>query len=186
MRVHKKASQVVQQAARRRTQVQKNIVAIVALVAVMMMFWISAVPLLNRLERTSLSEELRNARAVWEAQNISHYQFDFSINCLCDGFTPEPVTIRVSEASNNNTERRMTGESENESGAAAIPSTIAGAFAIVADLLEQQPAELEIRYDTEFAYPAEVRADFDKNTRGDEVGYYLSNFRILGNSNSLE
>jgi hypothetical protein len=182
MRMHKKASQAVQQEANHRAQVQKNIIAIVALISVMMIFWLSAVPLLNWFERAGQSEELRNAQAAWNAGNLANYEFEFDIACLCDASTSGPVTVSVREAAFDRAYFRETGEPVDITVTTVIPRTMAGVFAIVSDLIEAHPAKLEVSYDLEVGFPLVIRADFDKNNRGDEVGYYLSNFRTPGSN----
>lgn len=179
MRSQKKASVAVQQNARRSLQVQKSVVAIVAVISVMLIFWLSAVPAINWYELAHEAEELRDAKATWSRNNIHDYEFEYHVTCLCDAAVATPVMITVRDAAFDRTYLYDTGERVDRSGEPATPRTMADTFATVAGLLELRPASLEVSYDPVFGFPTDVRVDFDKGVDGDEVGYYVARFRIL-------
>ena len=179
MRLHKKASQAVQKSASRRLQVQKNIVAIVAVIAVMMIFWLSSVPAINWYERSGQAAELRDAHETWLTGNFHSYEFEYYVACLCDESTASAVTVRVRENSFERAYISDTGERVDISGTSAIPRTMGDVFDTVSRQIEARPASLEVSYDASLGYPANIRVDYDADTDGDEVGYYVRDLRVL-------
>jgi hypothetical protein len=179
MRLHKKASKAVHEGASRRLQLQKSVVAVVAVIAVMMIFWLSTVPAISWYERTGQAAELRDARELWLSSTSNNYEFEYSVACLCDESTAQPVTVRVRE---NEFERAFvaaTGERLDTSGTSVIPRTMDDIFDNVSRQIDGRPASLEVAYDTDLGYPLSIRVDYDAETDGDEVGYYVRDLRIL-------
>jgi hypothetical protein len=177
VRIHKKASQAVQDGASHRLQIQKNIVAITAVVAVLIMFWLSAVPALNWLERTGDAAVLRDARELWRQADIRDYEFSYNIACLCDDSTTAPVTVVVQ---NNEFVRAFSSDSNERldiSMLTAVPRTMTEVFDHISRLLASYPDAFEADYDASHGYPTVIRIDPDTAANGDESGYYVSDFR---------
>lgn len=179
VRVQKKASQAVQQGATHRIQIQKNIVAIVAVIAVMMMFWLSAVPALNWFERTGDAAEHRDARARWLAANIKDYEFSYDIACLCDDATSAPVRVLVRGGEFVRAVDSAGGRVVDIPEGSLLPRDMIDVFDRVSRVLDNYPASLEVEYHNVSGYPVLVRVDPDKNRDGDETGYYLAEFQAL-------
>lgn len=176
MRVQKKASQAVQRDATHRIQIQKNVVAIVAVIAVMMMFWLSAVPALNWFERTGDAAAYRDARARWLAASIGDYEFSYDIACLCDDATTAPVWVQVRGGEFVRALDSANGQGLDIPEGSLLPRTILDVFDGVSRALDNYPATFEVEYHDELGYPMVVRVDPDNNINGDETGYYLSEF----------
>lgn len=176
MRVQKKPGQEHYKGIGERLRTQKQIVVAIAVVFVMMFFWISAVPLLHWFERLAEEAELDDNLNIWRASDKTNYRFSFSVTCLCDDATSDPITVVVRESTHVRARTATTNELVDIADYPAVPPTIDALFEALASSLRAYPDSIDVTYDPIYGVPLEIRIDRDRDLAGDEIGYYLRQF----------
>ena len=119
----------------------------------------------------------------WKAANVSHYQFQLSIECFCMFYlTRMPVTVEVQD-----------GEivSIVDSSGTAIPNeneifneiarfaTMDRLFSTLRANLGGRADEFTVTYDFRYGFPTEIRIDRSKDIADDEWALTVSRFVVL-------
>lgn len=116
-------------------------------------------------ERTNTSEEnqtnLEAAKALWESQNMTDYSLTQTLSCFC---TPEYTMPHTYEVVNGEI---ITPIEEN----APERHTVAEAFAMIQEAIDNDVARLDVTYDAELGYPTGIGIDRDLMI-ADEEQYY--------------
>ena len=113
---------------------------------------------------------------LWNGKNISHYQVEFDVSCFCYPETRGPWEIEVL----NNKVIKINGEEvfDIEKGWPWI-QTVDGLFLEITRLKDFNPWVLEVKYDETYGFPISMWYNQEENMMDEELGYYLSNFKIL-------
>ena len=124
------------------------------------------------------SDELREARALWQEQGITSYQFELRYGCFCPPEVVRPVTITVINGV-------MTSMVYADSGTAAPPGLHSGRqtfeqiFAQVDTTISQKPVSLTVQYDPMRGFPATIVVDHSRQMADDEWQLRVSAFQYL-------
>lgn len=115
--------------------------------------------------------ELGEAMARWAAVGPDSYQYAVAQLCFC-GFVG-PVRVTVVNGVVTNRVVVETGEPLEEFLADGYPN-VEGLFAIIADAIARDPAELEVTYDADTGVPLDFWIDYSRNIADEELGYSVS------------
>ena len=107
---------------------------------------------------------------MWKKISTS-YSFDLVVSCYCT--IQEPYQIQVI----NGKVAKIKG---NEAwGSEGIPTTVDALFDTILKKLGQKPFQFNLEFDSEYGYPSDVYFDMEEMIADEEIGYSISNFKIL-------
>ncbi len=114
----------------------------------------------------------------WQSGKLKNYAYTQTISCFCAHSSPYKIVVKnsaISSATNNK------GESLNTTVAAAHNfsgiKTIEQQFESIKTSLQKKPAEVKIKYNTQYGYPESVYIDFVKNMADEEMSFSVSDFK---------
>ena len=108
---------------------------------------------------------------LWKSAEIKSYSFDLMVSCYCT--IQEPYQIQVI----NGKVAQIKG---NEAwGIEGIPTTVDALFDTILKKLGQKPFQFNLEFDSEYGYPKDVYFDMEEMIADEEIGYSISNFKIL-------
>jgi hypothetical protein len=108
---------------------------------------------------------------LWESAEIKSYSFDLMVSCYCT--IQEPYQIRVI---NGKVEQIKGNEAWGSEG---IPATVDALFDTILKKLKQKPFQFKLEFDSKYGYPSNVYFDMVEMIADEEIGYSISNFKIL-------
>ncbi len=120
------------------------------------------------------AHELERNLALWRAQAIDSYTYDYQLHCFCGGPAIQPVTIEVREGEVVRVTSRDTGEPLDPEHLEDFP-TVEELFETIRDALERDPFRFEAIYDPELGHPREVFVDFEEQVNDEERGFTAAN-----------
>ena len=125
-------------------------------------------------EAVTQSTEFEANKEKWESTEIEDYSFVLRIMCFCAPETTEPKTIVV-----------KGGEITTVNGKPYDPEqnwgvvTISDLFDKIENITPQNPAVLNVTYDTKYGFPSSLYIDRDEMIADEEIGYSVSDFSPL-------
>lgn len=128
---------------------------------------IAALPLLPATSATSVQAQL----AIWQAQKISTYAFDYQRSCYCPPFD-EKVRITVVDGQIAAVHDARTGAPIGRDRWSHY-RTIDDLFRVLLSA-EAGGAELIVSYHPTFGYPVESYIDYDESIIDDEITYWVT------------
>ena len=117
------------------------------------------------------STNVEESYKLWESAEIKSYSFDLMVSCYCK--IQEPYQIRVV---NGKVEQIKGNEAWGSEG---IPTTVDALFDTILKKLKQSPFQYKLEFDSEYGYPTDVYFDMVEMIADEEIGYSISNFKIL-------
>ena len=125
-----------------------------------------------------LTELVKN-RQLWESSEVTSYVWTENISCFCAGVLQRRLTVI-----NGSKQRVEFDESRlppNQTAEDILEDTnsIAEAFDLIEDIMNQNPASLTIEYHGEYGFPTLISVDYAENTADDEIVYSYSDFALL-------
>ena len=122
----------------------------------------------------ALDETLRR-EALWRAQAIHHYDFDFVRTCACAQPALQPVHIRVR---NDAITRVLDDQSADVAPAQGVPwPTVDSLFVWTKQVLNDNSFAVEIEFDSTFSFPKHIRA-----ANGQGVGFLHASSNLVAQS----
>ena len=64
-------------------------------------------------------------------------------------------------------------------GSEGIPTTVDALFDTILKKLRQKPFQYKLEFDSEYGYPSDISFDMVEMIADEEIGYSISNFKIL-------
>lgn len=113
-------------------------------------------------DQSAARQALAEAEQRWTEAAPASYSYTLERRCFC-----VPLTMEI-EVSNG--EILRTAVIEGEEGDSLVLS-IEELFEVVADALDEHPAELRVEYDAELGYPTEIWVDLEEYLADEEYGY---------------
>ena len=120
-------------------------------------------------------QELFSGRELWKSLNISNYTMIQQISCYC--FPKEfvlPKTIVVE----NGIIKTINGFSPNQTIGFESFYTINEIFQFIDSKLDKEPEFYDIEYNKEYGFPNYIWFDMSKMIADEEIGYYITEFKI--------
>ncbi len=118
---------------------------------------------------TNLLADLADNRALWEAAGLTDYTMQFQRQCLfcpVELITPVELTVRDDVIEAVFDLELQEPRTEWPDGAYL---TVTELFDSVQDAIDQEAAEIKIRYDGTLGYPAEINIDFNRRFVDDDI-----------------
>ncbi len=118
---------------------------------------------------------LARQRSAWEAQAVEHYRFTFVPRCFCP-----PARIAIEVDGDSASMVGMSGDSiaVRLHVGQGLP-TIDSLFARLARAVDDDPAEMRVRYDTALHFPAESWIDVDRGIADEENGFEVDSLVVI-------
>ena len=119
--------------------------------------------------------ELSAAIKKWSDSKINSYSYTLTVSCYC--IDTEPNDIKVV----NNKIKKVNGKSVTEDDLENIYWNVKSfdeIFEIIDEKLKDNPFLYTIKFDQSFGYPIDIYFDMDEMIADEEIGYYVTNFKI--------
>lgn len=158
---------------------QRHVVTAVAVVFVLMLLWITSVPLLNWFEVNARAEALNAAARTWRRNGLHDYSYTYRVQCSCPSPAVRPVAVTVRDTAFESAVFVDSGEPLGRPLSDAIPKSVPELFELVQDILAGNPASVEIEYDELYGHPVSISVDHSKEVLDDEITHTVSNLRIM-------
>jgi hypothetical protein len=123
--------------------------------------------------------ELDVNRALWDAAAVHDYSMTFQRLCFnCDIEFLIPVRITVRGDTIHEVTDLDTGAPVEQPAEGAF-LTIDEVFDVIQNAIDQDAAEIDVRYNSTFGYPTDVIIDFSRSMFNDDTQFQISDFAEL-------
>ena len=123
-------------------------------------------------------EEQLSKKDLWFSLNIENYEMIQQISCFCFPYEFNlPKSIKVE----NDEIVLIDGKDPKETVGYESFFSINSLFYFIESKLKENPEIYEINYNKEYGYPESIYFDMSKMIADDEIGYYISDFKIMDN-----
>ena len=118
---------------------------------------------------------LSAAIKMWNDSNINSYSYTLTVSCYC--IDTEPNDIKVVDNKIKKVNGKLVTENDLENIYWNVKS-FDEIFEIIAEKLNDNPFLYTIKFDQSFGYPIDIYFDMDEMIADEEIGYYVTNFKI--------
>ena len=123
-------------------------------------------------------EEQLSEKDLWFSLNIENYEMIQQISCFCFPYEFNlPKSIKVE----NDEIVLIDGKDPKETVGYESFFSINSLFYFIESKLKENPEIYEINYNKEYGYPESIYFDMSKMIADEEIGYYISDFKIMDN-----
>lgn len=123
-------------------------------------------------------EEQLSEKDLWFSLNIENYEMIQQISCFCFPYEFNlPKSIKVE----NDEIVLIDGKDPKETFGYESFFSINSLFYFIESKLKENPEIYEINYNKEYGYPESIYFDMSKMIADEEIGYYISDFKIIHN-----
>jgi hypothetical protein len=123
-------------------------------------------------------EEQLSEKDLWFSLNIENYEMIQQISCFCFPYEFNlPKSIKVE----NDEIVLIDGKDPKETVGYESFYSINSLFYFIESKLKENPEIYEINYNKEYGYPESIYFDMSKMIADEEIGYYISDFKIIDN-----
>ena len=123
-------------------------------------------------------EDQLSEKDLWYSLNIENYEMIQQISCFCFPYEFNlPKSIKVE----NDEIVLIDGKDPKETVGYESFYSINSLFYFIESKLNENPEFYEINYNKQYGYPESIYFDISKMIADEEIGYYISNFKILNN-----
>ena len=123
-------------------------------------------------------EEQLSEKDLWFSLNIENYEMIQQISCFCFPYEFNlPKSIKVE----NDEIVLIDGKDPKETVGYESFFSINSLFYFIESKLKENPEIYEINYNKEYGYPESIYFDMSKMIADEEIGYYISDFKIIDN-----
>jgi hypothetical protein len=123
-------------------------------------------------------EEQLSEKDLWFSLNIENYEMIQQISCFCFPYEFNlPKSIKVE----NDEIVLIDGKDPKETFGYESFFSINSLFYFIESKLKENPEIYEINYNKEYGYPESIYFDMSKMIADEEIGYYISDFKIIDN-----
>ena len=123
-------------------------------------------------------EEQLSEKDLWFSLNIENYEMIQQISCFCFPYEFNlPKSIKVE----NDEIVLIDGKDPKETVGYESFFSINSLFYFIESKLKENPESYEINYNKEYGYPESIYFDMSKMIADEEIGYYISDFKIIDN-----
>ena len=104
---------------------------------------------------------------LWNALEISDYQFTYTVACFCGFVGPNPAVITVRDGVVSKVEYPVGSTQGSGSFPVQGYPTVDSLFARIERVKDKNPAELDLDFDETYHYPRSIDIDYMKNAIDD-------------------
>jgi hypothetical protein len=123
-------------------------------------------------------EDQLSEKDLWYSLNIENYEMIQQISCFCFPYEFNlPKSIKVE----NDEIVLIDGKDPKETVGYESFYSINSLFYFIESKLKENPEIYEINYNKEYGYPESIYFDMSKMIADEEIGYYISDFKIIDN-----
>ncbi len=133
---------------------------------------------INFLLSSCSKDDQLKGKDLWYSLNIISYEMTQQISCFC--FPYEfilPKSIKVE----NDKIISIDGKHPKEMIGYESFYSINSLFYFIENNLSENPEFYEINYHEEYGFPESIYFDMSKAIADEEIGYYISDFKIINN-----
>ena len=108
----------------------------------------------------------------WKEAAPDSYQYDFQRLCYCTTESIEPVRITVEDGQVVAVVRQSDGQPVPQPDAdLRFRITIDSLFGIIAEAMDRDASDIDVRYDPTLKYPTSAQIDYLTNAIDEELGF---------------
>jgi hypothetical protein len=123
-------------------------------------------------------EDQLSEKDLWYSLNIENYEMIQQISCFCFPYEFNlPKSIKVE----NDEIVLIDGKDPKETVGYESFYSINSLFYFIESKLKENPEVYEINYNKVYGYPESTYFDMSKMIADEEIGYYISDFKIIDN-----
>ena len=123
-------------------------------------------------------EEQLSEKDLWFSLNIENYEMIQQISCFCFPYEFNlPKSIKVE----NDEIVLIDGKDPKETVGYESFYSINSLFYFIESKLKENPDIYEINYNKEYGFPESIYFDMSEKIADEEIGYYISDFKIIDN-----
>ena len=123
-------------------------------------------------------EDQLSEKDLWYSLNIENYEMIQQISCFCFPYEFNlPKSIKVE----NDEIVLIDGKDPKETVGYESFYSINSLFYFIESKLKENPEIYEINYNKEYGYPESIYFDMSEKIADEEIGYYISDFKIIDN-----
>ena len=123
-------------------------------------------------------EDQLSEKDLWYSLNIDNYEMIQQISCFCFPYEFNlPKSIKVE----NDEIVLIDGKDPKETVGYESFYSINSLFYFIESKLKENPDIYEINYNKEYGYPESIYFDMSEKIADEEIGYYISDFKIIDN-----
>lgn len=119
---------------------------------------------------TNTTAELETHRKIWQAQNISDYEYTFNKMCFC----PPPANVPVKVLVKNNSVNRIFNLETNQpidNPDLTFYQSIDRLFEFIEEAIQKGADKIDVNYDKNLGYPISISIDYLEMAADDEVSF---------------
>ena len=120
-------------------------------------------------------QELFSGRELWKSLNISNYTMIQQISCYC---FPEEFVLPKTIVVENGIIKTINGFSPDQTIGFESFYTINEIFQFIDSKLDKEPEFYDIEYNKKYGFPNYIWFDMSKMIADEEIGYYITEFKI--------
>jgi len=121
----------------------------------------------------------KQARSLWESQNIQHYRFHLEIGCNCPWWEMMPLAIEVQNGEIVSMAASNGGDISPYLDSFRPHGTIESLFDLLDSSTSTRVYKLEVQYDARYGFPTSIIIDPYRMIADDATGYYVTDFEVL-------
>lgn len=123
-------------------------------------------------------EKVLSEKDLWYSLNLSNYEMTQQISCFCfpqDFILPKTILVE------NNSVKLINGMEPIKTIGFESFYTIDELFEFIEIKLKDDPEFYQIKYNDKYGFPESIYFDMSQMIADEEIGYTVSNFKVLKN-----
>ena len=132
------------------------------------------------MEENPMITELETHRKLWQAQNITSYDYTFNKMCFCPppANTPAIISVRnnaITSVSNPETSQPIDNPEID------FYKSIDQLFEVLEEAVQRKADRITVKYDAKLGYPTSIFIDYIKLAADDEVAFSATDLVVVEN-----
>ena len=142
---------------------------------ILILFFTAACSPEDSITPSPIEMELSTAIKKWNDSKINSYSYTLTVSCYC--IDTEPNDIKVVDNKIKKVNGKLVTENDLENIYWNVKS-FDEIFEIITEKLNDNPFFYTIKFDQSLGYPIDIYFDMDEMIADEEIGYYVTNFKI--------
>jgi len=126
-------------------------------------------------------DKLNEQQLQWNSLNITEYKFEFVWKCYCSAEYTTPVILHVRDNEIIDVEWANASENDEELVNPDVENyyTMPELFSFTSDYYAKKPHTMDVKFDDDHQFVAEMYADVQENIADEEMGFVASNLQVI-------
>ena len=120
--------------------------------------------------------ELSNAIKKWNNSNINSYSYILTVSCYCLDTEPNKIEVIDNKIKKVNSNLVTPEQLNNDYWNV---KTVDELFNIIDEKMKDDPYIFTLKFDQTYGFPIDIYFDMDEMIADEEIGYTISDFKII-------